>query len=404
MKAALVVTAFLLVPSLFAEENQPPSAVFDVQPAPADGRISGASPLTVSFNLCRSRDEDADDELKYSYDFNGDGTLDYFGHCRQSYTYTSERAAESCWWRPIVCVWDRQPFPGHQVCRQYDVCVTAEAAAPTPTPGASAGRIAFVSARNSGDKIFFMNADGTNVTALGGGSARDFEFAPSWSPDGRTFAFVRGDPTGLPAIFVMGSDGRQTRVVTGESPALSPDSRRMVFKAPDDHAHVLHIVNVDGSDERLLMSGATFPAWSPDGRRIAFTMVGTGIPATESSEIFLINPDGSDLVALTTGGWNYSPAWSPDGRRIAFTSMRSSNADVYVMNADGSGRTRLTTDPASDSWPTWSPDGSQIAFMSNRDGSTNSEIYVMSANGGAATNLTASPGNDNSPAWQPQPK
>ena len=77
----------------------------------------------------------------------------------------------------------------------------------------------------------------------------------------------------------------------------------------------------------------------------------------------------------------WTPAWSPDGRRIAFTSERDGNPEIYVMNADGSGVTRLTYNDARDldSFPAWSPDGRRIAFHSNRDG--NFEIYVMNASG-----------------------
>lgn len=69
------------------------------------------------------------------------------------------------------------------------------------------------------------------------------------------------------------------------------------------------------------------------------------------------------------------PAWSPDGRRLAFTSTRDGNAEIYVMNADGSGQTRLTVNDGLDAGAAWSPDGRRLAFTSDRDG--NDEIYVM---------------------------
>ena len=72
-----------------------------------------------------------------------------------------------------------------------------------------------------------------------------------------------------------------------------------------------------------------------------------------------------------------SPSWSPDGGRIAFDSLRDGNGEIYVMNADGSGQTRLTDDPGFDGSASWSPDGSRIAFQSFRDGDANPEIYVM---------------------------
>ena len=83
---------------------------------------------------------------------------------------------------------------------------------------------------------------------------------------------------------------------------------------------------------------------------------------------------------------DYAPAWSPDGKQIAFRADIDGNGDIYVINADGTGRVNLTNNPASDWSPAWSPDGSMIAFQTNRDG--NWEIYVMNSDGTQPTNLT----------------
>lgn len=85
--------------------------------------------------------------------------------------------------------------------------------------------------------------------------------------------------------------------------------------------------------------------------------------------------------------------------RIAFSSDRDGNAEVYVMNADGTGQTNLTNNSAWDSRPAWSPDGTRIAFVSDRDG--NREVYVMNADGSGQTRLTDNPAADGSPAWSP---
>ena len=84
---------------------------------------------------------------------------------------------------------------------------------------------------------------------------------------------------------------------------------------------------------------------------------------------------------------------------IAFTSDRDGNAEVYVMQADQTGATRFTTNPAWDGHPDWSPDGQRIAFTSDRDG--DQEIYVMQADGTGATRLTTSPAAEWYPAWSP---
>jgi len=92
-------------------------------------------------------------------------------------------------------------------------------------------------------------------------------------------------------------------------------------------------------------------------------------------------------------------AFPGNNGQIAFDSDRDGNYEIYVMNADGTGQTRLTNNPALDGAPAWSPDGSKIAFVSDRDG--NLEIYVMPAAGGAATRLTNNTAGDDLPDWQP---
>jgi TolB protein len=92
------------------------------------------------------------------------------------------------------------------------------------------------------------------------------------------------------------------------------------------------------------------------------------------------------------------PSWSPQGDRIAFSVAESGNSEIYVINIDGSGLTRLTDDPALDQDPSWAPDGNQIVFTSNRNG--NNELFVMSATTGSGlTNLSNNVANDEEPCW-----
>ena len=91
-----------------------------------------------------------------------------------------------------------------------------------------------------------------------------------------------------------------------------------------------------------------------------------------------------------------SPLW-PQAGKIAFTSNRDGNQEIYVMNADGSGETRITAAPAADGLPSWSPDGCYIAFASDRDGK--GDIYVMNADGSGQTRLTDDSAADSGPSW-----
>ena len=100
-------------------------------------------------------------------------------------------------------------------------------------------------------------------------------------------------------------------------------------------------------------------------------------------------------------GQNFLPAWSPDGTQIAFTSNRDGNAEIYVMNADGSNLLRLTNHPAIDVTPTWSPTGTQVAFTSDRAG--NPQIYRVGADGLNLERVTTTESYADRPTWSPAP-
>jgi Tol biopolymer transport system component len=127
-------------------------------------------------------------------------------------------------------------------------------------------------------------------------------------------------------------------------------------------------------------------------------------PPGEQGEVYVMNADGSGVTRLTfhlaTGdGWS---DWSPDGRRIAFTSGRTGNREIWAMNSDGSNQINLTNNAGVDAAPVYSPNGRQIAFHSNRDG--NFELYLMGADGSDPTRLTHDRALDLWPDWSPNGK
>jgi Tol biopolymer transport system component len=136
------------------------------------------------------------------------------------------------------------------------------------------------------------------------------------------------------------------------------------------------------------------PNWSPDGLAIVF-MAEVG---ELKGDIYVMNADGSGRRQLTDhAAMDSSPSMSPDGSMIAFESDRDGNPEIYVMDRTGRNVRRLTNDPARDLAPAWSPDGSRLAFTSDRDSRAAADVYVMNADGTEVKRLTSDRAN-----WAPQ--
>ncbi len=225
--------------------------------------------------------------------------------------------------------------------------------------------------------------------------------------------FVGNDPGGQSQIFTIRPDGREQRQLTQTAngnfyPAWSRDGKKIAWTSGRTGAPEIWVMNGDGSDQTQLTfpsgSGNFVPSWSPEGDQIAFTSGRTGRP-----EIWVMNADGSDpwqLTRTTTPGGSNAPNWSPDGSKIAFASDRSGSTHVYIMNPDGSDVRQLTMPITPDfpdsNVPVWSPDGKQIAFWSGIERQYG-QVWVMDADGSNRKPLTdcPPPTNCDNPAWSP---
>jgi len=271
---------------------------------------------------------------------------------------------------------------------------------PTPTPEFT-GKLVFQVC--NGCDIYVINADGSGLRRLTDG------LDPAWSPDGNKVAFARWrDPRG---IYVVDEDGSNETLLFGwseaKAPAWSPDGSHIAFTRhqaggreesteksfrgfhwtiPAHPWWKLGLIRVENRhfSELLCYDHSFSPTWSPDGKVIAYD---------SDYGLHLTSEDGTiggqfydrSLYALSTDVRDTSPAWSPDGTKIAFMFNQHDHWEIYVMNADGSNRMRLTQEepfagrPPNNVSPAWSPDSRHIAFFTDRNGKW--ELYVMNADG-----------------------
>jgi S1-C subfamily serine protease len=251
--------------------------------------------------------------------------------------------------------------------------------------------------------IFTIDPDGTNQKTID--SFGNTLEPVSWAPNGRRLVFGIFATTG--GIFAMDDDDDSLFRITSNvlpevdiAPAISPDGTRIAFirtnlaTSEDD----IYLVDFDGGDVTKVTdtpdAGVFVPAWSPDGQWIVYDLT----PDGGSGDIWKIRPDGTEATRLTTNPANETwPIYSPDGTKIVYTSSQDGDAELFVMDDDGSSARQLTNNDDFDSSPTWSPDGTLIAFVSDRDGDR--EIWVMDVDGGNDAQVTDNDFSDFDPVW-----
>ena len=224
------------------------------------------------------------------------------------------------------------------------------------------------------------------------------------------------DPAGRWDLFTMRPDGTGVKRLTilpdpkspFSAPEWSSDGTQVVFTSPSPSSRLAQVyrIDADGSDLTQLTHGTRIDAdsadWSPDGSKIVLKRAGSAEYA-----IWVMNADGSGLERLTSEVYdNSDPTFTPDGKHILYASQKGGSSAIWIMNADGSDQRRLTPAALEAASPDVSPDGSHVVFGQGGDPSNPASIYTMRINGSAITRLT-DPGccnHDGLPKYSPDGK
>jgi TolB protein len=285
--------------------------------------------------------------------------------------------------------------------------------------------------RNAWYAICTMKIDGSEKRRL---TSRVSTSDPAWSPDGRRIAFTRNEDVGESTtftdddVFVMDGDGDDLRQLTPEQdgqmsgqPTWSPDGREIAFLRGRSVASVvpsrfgdLFVMSADGGDIRLLARGpANAPAWSPDGQEIAFARGERLSSPSANIDIYVVDATGGEPRPLIRSASfdETAPAWSPDGSRILFARSTfqtefDGKAAIHVVDRDGTGEKLVLENQLFASYAgslSWSPDGRTIAFETSPTiGCV--EVALVPAEGGPVRRLTSCTKPREialAPAWQP---
>lgn len=272
------------------------------------------------------------------------------------------------------------------------------------------GKLILAAATDGAWNIYAADPNGASFSRFAANisPARD----PAASPDGKTIAF-RSKRDGIWDLYTMPADGgtptKLTRgMIYSGAPVWSPDGKRIAFESSARGDLDIWTMTSDGAQALILTDDSKAqdyaPAWSPDGKWIAFTSWRTG-----NQQIFIVNADTDCSGASCKKALNISqskfndvePAWSPDGKKIAFVSDRDGQRAIYVADFSISGirNVRRITFSGWDDQPAWSPDGNWIAFISARP--TRQPVYIVSVAGGLPHVLDNSPDYAASVAWAP---
>ena len=240
--------------------------------------------------------------------------------------------------------------------------------------------------------LYLQRVNGTAVTQLTTDPADDV--MPSISPDGKQVAFA-SDRSGTFDIYLMDIAGGPAIKLTDDGaqnihPSFSPDGRQIVYCSRGSQSGVweLILIDVDSPAQRRIVGHGLFPVWSPTDNKIVYQRARERGSRWFSVWTIEISAQGDAMrpteIAASANAAVITPEWSPDGRNIVFCTVldptadspAGSKADIWICNADGSGRARLTHGNYGNLYPTWASDGS-IYFVSNRGVDAIENVYAV---------------------------
>lgn len=234
----------------------------------------------------------------------------------------------------------------------------------------------------AGGGIFMVNADGTDLVTLF--RYEDIERA-NMSPDGRKIVFDNGVD-----IFIANQDGSEIKPIASDpnifefAISFTPDGKEITFVTIDDvnKTYGIWIMDPDGRTKRKLLSSGELifrhPRQSPDGTTISYFAVRKG----RLPRVWIMDKDEKNNIALTnpdTDNASRQASWSSDGKQFVYSSRKLGDFDIWTMDTDGSNKTRITSIRGAEAKPVWSPDGQSIAFVcSDCRGAVGSDLYIIS--------------------------
>lgn len=274
---------------------------------------------------------------------------------------------------------------------------------PRPTE-AHGGTIVFTCSRGNFNQICMVRADGQNLQLLTN-TAFAHNYYPAFAPGGQmvVFASNRNGTFDLYLLILESGNLSQltNRIGNVLSPSFSPDGQKIVFanRAAEGPTSIW-VIDKGGTNPKLLYpapNNVVAVAWSPDGSTIAYAM---SLDQPKEFEIFLMNPDGTNHRRISQGllGIGGSLAWSPDSRYLLIFAGPPGDKDIYRLDVSNGNFLRLTSG-GNNTAASYSPDGAQIVFNSLRnDGQA--DLYIMNADGSDLRQLTTHPEPDWQPRWE----